>query len=41
MGIINTYVRLKLYLKERVSLELKNAETGGAVVIIRGQKQNV
>ncbi len=41
MGIINTYVRLKLYLKEQVSLELKNAETGGAVVIIRGQKQNV
>lgn len=41
LGIVNTYARLKLFFKGKAELEMMNAETGGAVVIIRGWDSNV
>lgn len=41
LGIINTYARLKLFFKGDAEIEMMNAETGGAIVIIKGWNSNV
>lgn len=41
LGIVNTYARLKLYAKGKISLRLFNAEEGGAVILLQGGTEDV